>query len=112
MLRTLESLKARQQQNKLKDSDYPLLGLIELARLKLDELINPQKTEELVNKLEGAGNHLSKRVLKYWSQNKHLSMEFDVQPARPNDPIEIMQGVQGQNNIWARVHDFQEKSVN
>ena len=97
----IEALKQRRAENRLEPHDRPLLGLIELARLQLDELLNPDRTQWLVNKLEGAGNHLSKKVLRYWSQNKNLSMRFDVRPARPNDPEGMRQGT----NFWARVYD-------
>ena len=79
-----------------------MLGLIDLARLKLDELINPQRTEELVAKLEGASNHLSKQILRFWSQNQHLQVKFDVRAARPGDPEEMRSG----NNLWGRVDDM------
>lgn len=101
----IETLKQRQASNQLGPSDYPMLGLIELARLNLDDLLNPHRTQELVNKLEGAGNYLSNRVLKYWSQNKHLAMRFDVRPARPGDPPEMRTGT----NIWASVYDSHHK---
>jgi len=97
----IEQLKNRQSRNALHPSDHPMLGLIEMARLDLDQLINPSKTQELINKLEGAGNHLSKQVLKYWSQNRHLHMRFDVRPGRPGDP----EGMQSGTNIWAQVFD-------
>jgi predicted ATP-dependent endonuclease of OLD family len=97
----IETLKSREQQNTLKPPDYPLLGLIDLARLSLDQLLNPSRTEWLVNKLEGASNHLSRKILKYWSQNKHLLMRFDVRPARPQDPVGMTAGT----NIWARIYD-------
>lgn len=97
----IQALKARVEQKQLKKYDHPLLGLIALARLNLDELVDPKRTEWLINKLEGAGNHLSKKVLKYWSQNKHLQMKFDVRPARPGDPEGMVSGT----NIWTRVHD-------
>lgn len=97
----IEALKSRVAQDKLLPSDRPLLGLLELARLSLEQLINVDRTETLINKLEGAGNHLSKRVLKYWSQNKHLQMKFDVRPARPGDPDGMTQGT----NLYARVYD-------
>ena len=58
---------------------YLSRGLIELARLNLDEMTNQaERTEAIISKLEGASNHLSKQVLKYWSQNKHLKVKFDV----------------------------------
>jgi predicted ATP-dependent endonuclease of OLD family len=100
----IEKLKERQSgQNgqKLHDSDRPMLGLIDLARLRIDELLNPQRTEELVAKLEGASNHLSRQILRYWSQNQHLQVRFDVRAARPGDPEEMRSG----NNLWGRVDD-------
>jgi hypothetical protein len=97
----IEVLTQREASNQLKPSDHPLLGLIRLARLKLVELVNPASTIELKNKLQGASNHLSKQVLKYWSQNRHLRMEFDVRPARPGDPAGMQQGT----NIWGGVFD-------
>jgi predicted ATP-dependent endonuclease of OLD family len=97
----IEQLKARQSSNGLLDSDRPMLGLIDIARLNIDQLLNTSRTEELLNKLEGTSNHLSKQVLKYWSQNKHLSVRFDIRPARPNDPPGMQQGT----NLWGLVYD-------
>src|SRR5207249_886192 len=69
----LEKLKQRQQDpTKLERSDRPMLGLMDLARLNIDQLIGPTRTQELMSKLQGASNHLSKTILKYWSQNKHI----------------------------------------
>lgn len=97
----IEALIDREAKDTLKPSDHPLLGLVRLARLQLAELINPASTIELKNKLEGASNHLTRQVLKYWSQNRHLRMTFDVRPARPGDPA----GMQAGTNIWGGVFD-------
>ena len=98
----IEQLKQRQANPAtLLDSDHPMLGLIELSRLNVDELIAPERTEELISKLEGASNHLSRQVLKYWSQNKHLTVRFDVRPARPGDP----KGLETGTNLLGRVYD-------
>jgi len=97
----IEALVQRESAKQLRESDYPLLGLIRLARLTLPELLNPSNTIELKNKLEGAGNHLTKQVLKYWSQDKHLRMSFDVRPARSGDPSGMQQGA----NLWGGVFD-------
>lgn len=91
----------RRDQRKLQKSDYPLLGLVNLARLKLEDLLNVKRTTELTNTLEGAGNHLTRQILKYWSQNKHLQMKFDVREAKPEDPPHMRSGV----NIWGKVYD-------
>ena len=97
----LDKLRQRMAGNSLLVSDRPLLGLIELARLNLDQLMNPQSTEVLISRLEGASNHLSKQILKYWSQNQHLHVRFDVRPAQPGDPEDMRSGT----NLWGRVFD-------
>jgi predicted ATPase len=97
----IEALTQRVKSKMLKKPDYPLLGLIALARIDIKELVSPQRTQWLINKLEGASNHLSKKILQYWSQNKHLHMRFDVRPARPGDPPEMTSGT----NILAQVYD-------
>lgn len=97
----VQALQKRRAENKLERSDHPLLGLLELARLNLDSLLAATRTQELKNKLQGASNHLSTQVLKYWSQNKHLRMNFDVRPALSADPEGMRQGT----NIWGEVFD-------
>ena len=97
----LTALKMREQNNELKASDYPLLGLINLARLDHHALLESQNTTELKNKLEGAGNHLTRRIVKYWSQNKHIQMKFDVRDAKAEDPESMREGI----NVWGEVYD-------
>ncbi len=98
----LEKLKERlANPGQLLPPDRPMLGLIDLARLNIDQLISPDRTQSLINKLEGASNHLSRQVLKYWSQNKHIQLQFDVRTALPNDPPGMQQG----HNLWGKVYD-------
>lgn len=82
----LDALIQRQEATQLEESDRPLIGLINLARLNLRELVETQNTTELKNRLEGAGNHLTRRIVTYWSQNKHIQMKFDVREAKQHDP--------------------------
>lgn len=97
----LDALIKREDAEELEDSDYPLLGLIHLARLDHRQLVAAKNTTELKNKLEGAGNHLTARIVKYWSQNRHIQMRFDVRDARPGDPKGMQSGV----NVWGEVYD-------
>jgi predicted ATPase len=101
----IEALKQRKEKDVLLDSDRPMLGLIDLARLSLDELLSPTRTEWLHNKLEGASNHLTKRILKYWSQNKFLEIRWDVRAALPEDP----EGMQSETNLWGRIYNLKHK---
>ena len=64
----LDQLKQRVNNDNLKESDHPLIGLIDLAGLHLDELVAPRRTETLIARLEAAENRLTQKVLTYWSQ--------------------------------------------
>ena len=97
----LDALIKREDAKQLEDSDYPLIGLINLARLDHRQLVAAKNTTELKNKLEGAGNHLTGRIVKYWSQNQHIQMRFDVRDAKPEDPPDMRQGI----NVWGEVYD-------
>ena len=97
----LQTLKERQSNESLTESDRPMLGLIELARLNVDQLLDAKDTQALLNKLEGASNHLSKQILKYWSQNQHILVRFDLRPALAQDPEGMREGT----NLWGFVHD-------
>ena len=100
----LDALRDRVAQGALKESDYPLIGLIELAGLDLAQLTQSGRTEALFSKLEAAANSLSQRVLKHWSQNRHLRMRFDIRSGQPEDPPGMTGGV----NIWGRVEDTRQ----
>ena len=97
----VEALQSRQDNKQLEETDHPLLGLIALARLDIAALLQPDRTQDLKNRLEGAGNKLTRDVMKYWSQNKNLSTRFDIRPARPNDP----EGMRKGTNFWADIYD-------
>ena len=97
----INTLIKRVEDNILNESDHPLLGLIHLAGLKLEQIINTPQTESLIARLEAAGNSLTENVLPYWSQNKHLRMKFDIRPAQSGDP----EGMTSGTNIWGRVED-------
>ena len=97
----IEALMRRVESNALEKHDYPLLGLIAHAQLDLNELLNPMRTRTLKNKLEAAGNRLTRKIVSYWSQNQHLKLKFDVRPAQPEDP----EGMRSGTNIWGDVED-------
>ena len=97
----LDSLKYRVVGDALEDPDRPLLGLIKLARLDLDHLTDPRRTETLIARIEAAENQLTQKALTYWSQNQHLRMKFDIRQAQPEDP----EGMRSGTNIWVRVQD-------
>ncbi len=101
----IQTLVERKQTNRLLDSDYPLLGLIDLARLNLEEISNPRRALERDNRLEGASNHLTRSIMKYWSQNRHLELRFDIRPGLLEDP----EGMQSGTNLWGHVYNSKQR---
>ncbi len=97
----LDALRQRVHDKSLRNADYPLLGLLDLAGLDLSDVVEPERTEALLASLEAAENQLTQTALTYWSQNRHLRMKFDIRPARPGDPPGMTSGM----NIWGRIHD-------
>ena len=97
----LNNLVAREDAGELLESDRPLLGLVNLARLDHRQLVDTRNTVELKNKLESASNHLTRRIVKYWSQNQHIQMRFDVRDAKPEDPEGMRDGI----NVWGEIYD-------
>ena len=97
----LNTFRDRVANNDLEDSDHPLVGLIDVAGLKLDHLSDPQRTQALLAKLQAAENKLTQKALAYWTQNRHLQMRFDIRPALPEDGVGMTSGM----NIWGLVRD-------
>ena len=97
----VDSLQQRVEDEDLSMADRVLLGLLDLANLRMNHLLDADRTEWLNNRLESAANRLTRRLLKYWTQNKHLRLRFDIRAARPGDPEGMREGM----NLWARVYD-------
>ncbi len=101
----IEGMMQRQRDNRLLESDYPLLGLMDLARLDLEGIVAPHRALERDNRLEGASNHLSDTIMQYWSQNGFLEMRFDIRQGLPNDP----EGMKTGTNLWCHVYNSRQK---
>ncbi len=95
----LNALVDRVRNETLLKSDYPLIGLIELAGLELDDLLESDHTQTLTAEISAAESALSAMILPYWSQNKNLRMKFDIRVGLGNDPEGMRDGL----NIWGLV---------
>lgn len=100
----VNALLDRRQKGNLKKSDYPLLGFLGLARLNLEELIQEQRTVALKTELESAGNYLTQRILKYWTQNKHIQLKFDLRPGLQGDPEGMTSGMNILGEVYNKIH--------
>ena len=100
-MENLNLLQERINYNNLLESDYPLLGVLELAGLQIDQLLQADNTNSLITKLEAAAKKLTTKFADYWSQNEFIKIKFDIRPGLPGDP----QGMNDGYNILGLVED-------
>lgn len=69
----------------LRDSDRAFLAYLSLIGASVEDLENTKQFERLTRELEGASNHLTAKMKKYWSQNRHLRVRCGFDAALPGD---------------------------
>lgn len=74
----LPALQQRISNEQLTEADETVLGLFDLAGIKLEELVSEAGYEHSKAKLEAIGLEITRQVFEYWKQNSELSVEFDV----------------------------------
>ena len=70
----------------LTEGDKVFLDFLEFAGTGIEELKSAKHYEDLRAKVEAASNKITDRIFEYWSQNRSLSIEFDIHEGKPADP--------------------------
>jgi energy-coupling factor transporter ATP-binding protein EcfA2 len=116
----LESLRDRIQGAKERtetgsSGDLLFADFLELAGVPLDEITTSATYESISAKLQGASSRITDRVLEYWSQNPHISVNVTVDAAKPGDPSPLNSGTIGRARIYNSLHrvdvPFSERSA-
>lgn len=111
----LHDLVNRKNQNKLDLSDRIFLALLDLAGTSIDEINKIGTLEHLYAELEAVSNRITETIFHYWSQNRHLEVEFRLDQGRPGDPPPFNQGFIFQTRIRNSRHgvtvNFEERST-
>lgn len=81
------------------------MALLSMVGTSLDDLVNINTSEALISKLEGVESRMSKRIFKYWSQNKHLKVRFRFHEAAPGDDAPFNTGKVFQTRIENTRHE-------
>jgi predicted ATPase len=96
-------------------SENLFLTFLEFAETTLEQLTSFKKAEEFFAKLEGKGNVITKKVFKYWRQNRNLEVRFVITDGHPDDPAPFNSGKVFHTRIFNRLHqatlDFDERSA-
>lgn len=112
---SLNDLANRKNQNQLNLSDRIFLALLDLVGTSIDEIQEIGTLEHLYAELEAVSNRITETIFHYWSQNRHLEVEFRLDQARPEDPPPFNQGHIFQTRIRNSRHrvtvNFEERST-
>lgn len=81
------------------------LALLSMVGTSLDALVTINTSEGLISKLEAVESRMSRRIFKYWSQNKHLKVRFRFHEAAPGDDAPFNQGKVFQTRIENTRHE-------
>lgn len=91
------------------------LALLELAGTRISELLKAQHLEEVKASVEATSNRLSDEIFKYWTQNRNLEVQFNIDEGRPGDPPPFDSGqifsLRVRNNRHRVSVGFEERSA-
>jgi predicted ATP-dependent endonuclease of OLD family len=111
---SIDDLIKRQKENSLKFGDKIFLALLNLANSSPEEINEIGQSEQLIMELEAISNRLTEEIFEYWSQNRHLDVQFRFDAARPNDPVPFNSGYVFSTRILNQRHkatvNFDERS--
>lgn len=110
----LEDLLERQIEDRLDDDDRVFLAFLDLVGTSLEEVAHINQFETMISKLESASTRISREIFRYWSQNRHLKIQFRLDAAQPGDPAPFNYGHILRTRILNLHHDvsvsFDERS--
>jgi hypothetical protein len=70
---------------KLTGGDKVFLALLEMIGRSVDDLEKMKQFEPLIAELEAASNRLTREIFQYWTQNRHLKVQFRFEPGSAGD---------------------------
>jgi len=90
---SIDDILKNKTKNKLSGSDRVFLALLELGGTTIEQIASLKSSEALIADLEAASNPITDQISRYWSQDRHLRVNFHVHPGRPEDPAPFNKGL-------------------
>ena len=103
---SLESLRNSVAQNNVQKNDTLFLAFLDFAGTPLEELAQLDRYETMKARVEAASIKISKQIFKYWSQNRHLKVQFSIETGRPGDTAPFNSGNIMRTRILNTLHDM------
>ena len=90
----------------LNKSDSVFLAFLDFAGTPLDELAKLDRYETMKARVEAASIKISKQIFKYWSQNRHLKVQFSIEAGRSGDAPPFNSGNIMRTRILNTLHEM------
>ncbi len=97
-------LSQRYEKDQLNEEEKTLLGLLRLADIDVDELLDEQGYEDCQAKLEGISNSITDQVFDYWKQKEDIEVQFDIKADNSDHPP-FNQG----KNLYIRIKNLRNR---
>jgi predicted ATP-dependent endonuclease of OLD family len=115
-LEQLASLKNAKQLDRDENRGLKLFAeFFEYAGASLDEITDVATYETFNAKLKAASNNITDQIAEYWTQNPDLSVQIEIDQARPGDPAPFDLGTVARARIYNHLHRvdtaFSERSA-
>lgn len=82
----VDAFTQRTNNNQQTDEDRVFSSLLDMIGMSVAQFSAIQNFEDLSARLEATSNKLTKELVRYWSQNEYLKMNFRFDHSRPADP--------------------------
>ena len=83
---SIDDLVQLEQSNQLTFELKIFQALLDLVNSSAQKIAETGRSEDLIMNLEAIGNRLTDEIFEYWSQNKHLKVDFRCDMGRADDP--------------------------
>ena len=112
---SINHLLQQEQANQLTFELKIFQALLSLVNSNAQGIAEAGRSEDLIMNLEAIENRLTDEIFEYWSQNKHLKIDFRCDMGRPDDPPPFNSGYVFSTRIRNERHrasvNFEERST-
>lgn len=112
---SIDDMRQKEESGDVPFSHEMLKALLMLAKSNIDDIENTGRQEFLIMQLEAVSNKISDEIFEYWSQNRHLRVEFRCEPGKSEDPPPFNSGTVFETRIRNERHrasvNFDERST-
>jgi predicted ATP-dependent endonuclease of OLD family len=89
---SVTDLRNRLQAKTLLEGHEVFLALLQMINRSVEDLEKMNQHEKLKADLEGASNRITRDIFKYWTQNRHLRVQFLFEQGMAGDPAPFNSG--------------------